>query len=417
MWSIHSFTLLSLVYTCFYTLVHARPWVVTELKQKVTLTEDYYYGSTVVTSIQQITATATALPEALSTITVVSTDRYDYEDVTVVQKLYPTGVGAPVDYRHRYLDTYYLSDSDSALSTVFKVNLTYSAPSACSTQWTTTVAAEVTPPAIAQSLLPRSAVATSVSVDSSEPFQPTTYSYKVIYVAPSQVPSSTLSSLRLYSRPTDLYSGSGCSYYDDPDSSSTYNYYSHYSSDYWDNYNWFLDDYYMGITPLGLTLALSIGWIGLWLLLGFVEAWVRFRRLMTGWQTRRGLPVCWAITILPVTLLLLFAFKKGFRARSQADAEVLQRRWNAMSLGTKLKLFFVWGFRYKYPPMLGPAPARVKTSKQPGKNPGPRLLEPTPPRTPEESRQGSAVPEQMVEVEGAQGAHGVPHEEQVGRAQ
>ncbi|KAL5365054.1 hypothetical protein BJX96DRAFT_6638 [Aspergillus floccosus] len=411
MLSIHSFTLLSLVYTSFFhTLIHARPWIVTELKEKVTLTEDYYYGSTVVTSIQQITATATSLPEALSTITVVSSDRYDYEDVTVVQKLYPTGVGAPVNHRYNYLDTYYLTNRD--ISTIFKVNLTYSAPTGCSTQWTTTVAADVTPPAIAQSLLPRSAVATSVSVDSREPFQPTTYTYEVVYVDATQVPTSTLSSLRLYSRPTDLYSGANCDYYDDP-SSSNYNYYSHYS-DYWDNYNWFLDDYYMGISPLGLTLACSLGWIGLWLILGFIEAWVRFRRLMTGWQTRRGLPVCWAITILPVTLLLLFGFKKGFRARSQADAEILQRRWDAMSVGTKLKLFFVWGFRYKYPPMLGPAPARVKTSKQPGKNPGPRLLDPTPPRTPDESRQGSSVPEQMVEVEGAQR---VPHEEQVGRAQ
>lgn len=58
-----------------------------------------------------------------------------------------------------------------------------------------------------------------------------------------------------------------------------------------------------------------------------------------------------------------------------------------MSFGTKLKLYFIWGFRFKYPTVLGPAPARVQGSKRP-KESGPRLLETTPPGTNAPSRDG-----------------------------
>ncbi|KAE8376608.1 hypothetical protein BDV26DRAFT_265209 [Aspergillus bertholletiae] len=365
----HSFMLfLSVIFTHLCSLVLAVPWVVTDYYEQAVVTEDYYYTSRVVTTIQQISPTATSLPEAISTITSISSENY-YGDATVIQKLLPTGVGRPVD------DPYYYNynESDDYHATAFKVNLTYSAPTGCSTQWTQVTAVSVDPPLAVRDLLPRTAVETSVTVDTRSPFQPTTYTYDVVYVDPTQIPSSTLSSLSYYNRPTSRYTGSECYYTSTYGSSSGSSYYY-----YDDDYNWFLDSYWIGISPLALTLILTLGWIGLFLILGFIEAFIRFRRLMTGWQTRRGLPVCWSITVLPVSLLLLFFFRKGYRARSQADAEILKKRWDEMGFGTKLRLFFVWGFRFKYPPMLGPAPARVKTSKQPGKNPGPRLLASSP---------------------------------------
>ncbi|OOF96895.1 hypothetical protein ASPCADRAFT_207009 [Aspergillus carbonarius ITEM 5010] len=390
------------------SFVSAAPWIVTEDFQEVVTTRTYYYETITTTLIEQITPTATSIPEAISTSTSTGTSNYDYyyydnsKDVTIVQQLYPTGVGSVVDeYDDGY--GYYDDDDDDAYhSTVFAVNITYTAPTGCSSQWTRTSAVSVTPPSKVQDLLPRTAVATSFSVDSSRPFQPTTYTIDIVYVDPTQVPSSSLSSLSLYNRPTSLYTGAGCVYTGPSGGSSNYGDYGYptYGSDGgygnydWGGYgeeSWFLDSYPMGISPLALTLILSIGWIGLFLILGFIEAWVRFRRLMLGWQTRRGLPVCWSLTIIPITLLLLCFFRKGYRARSQADGEVLAKRWKAMSIWTKLRLFFVWGFRFKYPPMLGPAPARVKTSKQPEKHPGPRLLEPSPtPSVAPQSRQGSS---------------------------
>ncbi|KAF9882776.1 hypothetical protein FE257_005165 [Aspergillus nanangensis] len=413
------------------TQVLARPWEVTALYEQAVYTNELLLSSTF-TEIVPISPTAISLPEAISTITTVSPDPYDYDEVTIVQKLYPSGVGE-------------LANPDDTYNLRFKVNLIYTAPAGCSSQWTSTVAAEVSPPQAARELLPKPSVTTSLSVDNIHPFQPATHTYTVVFVDPTQLPSYTLENLHYNNRPTALYTDSDCAYTTTTTTSYaptptppwllpgyyTFNSYTD-SSAYYNAHNpstdpetpWIFDKTLLGIaiTPLGLILALTIGWIGLFLLLGFLEAWIRFRRLMTGWQTRRGLPICWSLTVLPVSLLLLFWFKKGYRARSTPDSEILQRRWREMGAGTKLRLFFVWGFRFAYPPMLGPAPARVKTSKQPGKNPGPRLLEPTPPRSPEVGRDhpegevtGSSSPE-MVEGANADVPGAVPVE-QGGRVQ
>ncbi|KAJ5594581.1 uncharacterized protein N7459_000789 [Penicillium hispanicum] len=393
--SFFNFTSLVLTYAYLIPFVLARPWIVTEFYEEVPVTNDPYYWETsaaiVTTSIEEITPTVTSLPEAVSTIT--STDSY-YSDVTVIQKLYPTGVGhSAEDDDNDYFgdtdddddDNYNDVDSadDYTHSTVYVVNLTYSAPSGCSTQWTTTTAATVHPPNVVRSLLPKTAVSTSLSVDQSEAFRPTTVTVEYVWVDPTQVPSASLSSLSEYNYPSTLYSGSSCQY----TGSSRSGYYDDYYDD--DEDNWFFDSYWMGISPFALTMILLFGWIGIWLILGFIEAWVRFRRLMTGWQTRRGLPVCWSLLVLPMTLFLLCFFRKGYRARNAADAAELKQKWNDMSFWTKLRLFFVWGFRYKYPPMLGPAPARVQASKRPGKNPGQPLISPDQPAMAETGVQGS----------------------------
>ncbi|GKZ27737.1 hypothetical protein AbraIFM66951_006273 [Aspergillus brasiliensis] len=392
------------------SFVSAAPWIVTADYQEVVTTARHYYTTYTTTLIEQITPTVTSMPEPISTATSLGSSNYYYyynddddteKDVTIIQELYPTGVGSVVDdydYGYGYGSD---DDDDEYHSTKFVVNITYSAPTGCSSRWTQTTAVEVNPPTEVQDLLPRTAVATSISVDSVRPFQPTTYTIDIVYVDPTQLPTSSLESMSLYNRPTSLYTASSCAY--TGSSGSGYysgSYYGDYGYD--DDYNWFTDDYWMGISPLALTLILTLGWIGLFLILGFIEAWIRFRRLMMGWQTRRGLPVCWSLTILPFTLLLLCFFRKGYRARSDADGEVLRKRWKAMGFWTKLRLYFVWGFRYKYPPVLGPAPARVKTSKQPGKNPGPRLLEPSPsPSVAPQSRPGSAPAPTAAAASGA----------------
>ncbi|KAJ5999240.1 hypothetical protein N7451_007050 [Penicillium sp. IBT 35674x] len=385
--------ILSLVLTFnFFSFVLAAPWIVTEAYEQVRVTEypydDYYEteSPTVTTSIEEIKLTATPVPEAISTITSIDS----YSSVTVIQKLYPTSVGTPYDY---YDDYYYNTESGNHL-TVYVVNITYSAPTACSTQWTTTTAVTVNPPYAVEDLLPKTAMSTSLYVDNSEPFSPTTYTYDYIFVEPTQIPSSSLSYLSSAYAPTTLY----CEY-------CYYNDYDDYEG------SWFFDSYWMGISPFALTMILLFGWIGIFLIAGFIEAWVRFRRLMLGWQTRRGLPLCWAFTVMPFTFLLIIAFRKGFRARSETEAVALREQWDGLGFWKKLKLFFVWGFRYKYPPILGEAPPRVKPSKQPGQQPGskqPResLLNPTQPMAsgaiPGTSRgaaaEGAADPE-MGEVE------------------
>jgi hypothetical protein len=216
----------------------------------------------------------------------------------------------------------------------------------------------VNPPSAVRTLLPLTATSLSTSVDTSQAFQPTTYIYTVVWVDPTQVPSASLGCLSDNLVPTALYEGSSCSY----QGHGCYYYNGYYGGE------WYNDTYWSGISPLAIILICVLGWVGLVFILGIVEAWVRFRRLMTGWQTRRGFPLFWAFMLLPISLFCLCCFRKGYRARNAADAAFLQQKWRDMSPWKKLRLFLVWGFRFKYPDVLGPAPPRVKVSKRPGKD-------------------------------------------------
>ncbi|KAJ5118496.1 uncharacterized protein N7443_007428 [Penicillium atrosanguineum] len=365
---------LTLVIYC--SLVRAAPWIVTDYWEEEHITSylyDYYYSSNVapyVTTVnQEVRPTGTSLPEAVSTYTNVGTGYYA-SDVTVVNKLYTATIGTTA-YDLAYGDTYSAYET-----TIYVVNFTYTAPTGCSTQWTTTTSATVTPPSSIEALLPRTATSTSFSVDkTSSPFSPTTYTYVYVWVEPTQIPSTSLACLSDESRPTDLYSGSKCQY---TGSDNCGYYYGGYDGS---DEAWYNDSSWMGISPLAIILICILGWVGLFFILGVIEAWVRFQRLMTGWQTRRGFPLFWAFMLLPVSLFCLCCFRKGYRSRNAGDAAFLQQKWRDMSAWTKFKLFIIWGFRFKYPDVLGPAPMRVKQSKRPGKDAGPPLLNPSPSQT------------------------------------
>lgn len=362
----HSFLyFLSLVLTYLTPFVLGAPWIATDYYQVVQEevydynnydTSKHRYPIVTSTTYQEIIPTATSLPDPIQTNVVVNTDYYA-DEVTIVEKLYPSGgVGKPVPYSA----VYNVMDSEWT-SIIWVVNLTYSAPTACSTQWTTTTSATITPPSdyTFDRLLPTTAVSTSYSVYNAEGFKSSTYVYKYIYVEPTQLPTRSLSSLSDLYAPSTMYdySDTKCRYQNSED--TNYNYPSSY---YDDNYNG------LAISDLAILLICVLGWIVLLFLLGILEAWFRFRRLMTGWQTRRGMPVCWALTIMPLTLFCLCCLRKGYRSRNAHDAAVLQSRWKKLSGWNKFVLFLKWGFRYSYPTILGPAPEIV--SKKPGNNRG-----------------------------------------------
>ncbi|KAJ5241867.1 uncharacterized protein N7469_000194 [Penicillium citrinum] len=401
------------------------PWLITQANQEVPVTVYDYYTTIITTTIEPIIPTVTSLPEALSTVTQVNT----IYDVTAVQKLYPSGVGTVADFN----EAYYVTDAHK--STVFVVDLTYTAPTGCSSSWTTTTAATLVVNPTVEALLPKTKTKTSYSTNTELAFRPTTYTYESIWVDPTQIPTSSMDLLRDEYRPRSLYTGGGCYY------TSTYNEASNYypttytsgstsdtsdtsNSDYpYHGYYWYnVDDwyeYYYGISLLGIILASVLSWVGFWFLLGILESWVRFRRLMLGWQTRRGLPVCWCLIALPISLFCLFAFKKGFRARNPSDAAILKQRWDKMSAWRKFKLFVIWGFRFQYPDVLGPPPPKVKVSKKPGTEAGPPLLQESPPAT---GARGDSTEEMGEVVRGEQpvvqplSRAVVPESEQIGRA-
>lgn len=87
--------------------------------------------------------------------------------------------------------------------------------------------------------------------------------------------------------------------------------------------------------------------------LGFLESYLWFRRLMTGKSALRFGTVCWMFLLLPVICLT-----RRTPARDTETQGRLREQWKATSFGTALGLWFKYGFRHRYPvEILGDHPA------------------------------------------------------------
>ncbi|GFF50108.1 hypothetical protein IFM46972_08964 [Aspergillus udagawae] len=343
----HSFPLALLSLILHQTsCAFAAPWIVTKVYEQDVDTYDYSYRTTTRTRIHEITPTASPMPAGLSTTTYITSDSYD-DAVTVVQVLYPSGAGIKSTYKnYNYLD--------SNILTQYYVNMVYTAPTSCSSQWTLTTAVPVYVPNAIEDALLATSMSTSYSVDDSKPFQPTTYTKALAFIDPTQVPVSSLSRLSISNKPYTMYREYGC-YDSSSHSGSSYSYY-----DGGDDRNWLYDSSYYGvISPLGILLISLLGWFGVWLIIGLIENWFQFRRLMRGWQARRGFPISWCMLAPIVSCLLLLFCRKGFQARTSEEAQVLKEKWEQTGFWRKVGLWLRWGFGFSYPPMLGPAPVKV----------------------------------------------------------
>ncbi|EAW12115.1 uncharacterized protein ACLA_060700 [Aspergillus clavatus NRRL 1] len=354
---------LSLVLQCPSFAV-AAPWIATKLYEASEHTYRYAYETTTETTIQEITPTAAPMPAALSTATFVTSPRYG-DAVTVVQVLYPSGAGAAATYdRYGYYDT-------GHVTTDYYVNMVYSASGSCSTQSPFTTALPVDVPGYLRGAVPATSTTTTYSVDSSRPFQPTTYTNALAFIDPTQLPASSLSSLSdLYMPYTMRY---GCYDSNYGSGSSRYGGSSDYSDRYYHDF-WF--DY-----PYAIVIIPVVAWFVLWLIIGLIENWFQFRRLMKGWQARRGFPISWCMVAPIISCLLLCFSCKGFQARSVDEAQVLKEKWNQMGFWKKIGLWLRWGFGFSYPSILGSPPDKVgRPSKRPVAATAP-LLSVSPPRS------------------------------------
>lgn len=106
-------------------------------------------------------------------------------------------------------------------------------------------------------------------------------------------------------------------------------------------------------------------------LLGFVENYFWFRRMMTGKFSLRFGTVLWIFLLLPV-----LCFTRQCPARDPETQKALKAQWKTVGFGKALGLWFRWGFRHKYPvELLGahplyhnPAPGQAQMGQVP---PGP----------------------------------------------
>lgn len=181
-----------------------------------------------------------------------------------------------------------------------------------------------------------------------------------------------------------IYDGSPGCYY-----GSTGSGYGGYYDDGDDN-SWLYDSYWYGISPLAIILIVVLGWFGLIFIIGLIESYFQFQRLMKGWQARRGLPISWCL-LAPIASCILLCFsRRGFQARTEDEAEELKRKWDEMGFWKKIGLWLRYGFRWDYPPMLGPAPPKIRRSASKRPIPVTPLLQVSPPGS--ETPQQSAPP-------------------------
>jgi hypothetical protein len=79
-------------------------------------------------------------------------------------------------------------------------------------------------------------------------------------------------------------------------------------------------------------------------LLGFLESWFWFRRLMLGKSAMRVGTICWVLLSL-----WILCFTRMQDRRSTEDQKMLAEKWKNMGSGAAFKAWWKWGFRRRYP--------------------------------------------------------------------
>ncbi|KAF2653591.1 hypothetical protein K491DRAFT_780166 [Lophiostoma macrostomum CBS 122681] len=322
---------LPFLFTLQASIVRASFWTVTsnyELEMSTSTdiydTDTYYYTySTTRTISKGVTPTS----RAVSSETYYST----YADLEIISVFYPDNAVADSDlYPTDYLDY----DPTGSVGTIFLMPVTYTAPSSCSSSFTFATNETVFPPSqVVDQLTPQTIITeapyaystytgaadeTWLLTKEAVPITTTAEYYYEYYVASCTTPYS-FSNTGLSSGGDDSGSGSGSSY--------TYCY-----------------SYYGSCTSLKIWIIIIASVIPALFLLGFLESWFWFRRLMTGRGCLRFGTVCWIGISLWVA-----CFTRSQSARSHNDQKLLREQWNRMGSGTAFKLWWRWGFRHAYP--------------------------------------------------------------------
>lgn len=345
--------------------VSAAPYIVTSYVVLSVYTESAYtydyagststYPESLYTYTSQVAKPTASVP-VLSTVT----ESAAYADVTIVYEVLESG--SPISRTRA-------SDYLSAVYTYYVIPITYSADPTCSQTWTYSTNVPITLPAI---ITPTPVTATtSVTTYTygygSEPQQ--TYvvailnatdvnaedvAYASSVYAPSYA-SYCYTPTTTCSTPTATGSAAKCT--------TTFVYDSSYSSSgsRYSSYDEYYDNYWL--TPLILICVLvPVGWFLLWLIVGLFESWMSFKGLMLGQHRKRGLPYAWCC----ISIIFLCWTGPTYKAKSPEEQAVMLERWKEMKKGEKFKLWMKWGFRWKYPTMLGEEPQIAKRALRQG---------------------------------------------------
>ncbi|EOA87535.1 uncharacterized protein SETTUDRAFT_161082 [Exserohilum turcica Et28A] len=311
-------------------------WTYTARYEEAATESPYtYYDGSVITDTYTVyrtikdDVTPTASPYSTSTGS-------GFDDLQVIAEYYTAGAIPDSDLIPETTDLFGSSASTKSTTTSieFIMPVTMTAPSSCPTPFTVTTTAAVTvPPEVTAQVTP-----TSVKTDTSSvtgdyyihmyetwylsagaaPFTSTTNYYYEYYIAECSTPPMS------YAYPTGTTSGS-----DDNDSSSS---------------SWYNGCDYYYCTPFATYVIVVASVIPGLFLLGFIESWFWFRRLMMGKSAMRFGTVCWVL----ISLWIL-CFTRMQDRRSREDQKLLAEKWKNMGSGAAFKAWWKWGFRHRYP--------------------------------------------------------------------
>lgn len=333
-------------YTSQYYSKTSMFWTATVRYQDWVSTSTYtrYSGET---TTYLDTYTRTIKPTVTPTVTPTYTSTYSsrYDDVEVIELWYPENAVAESDfvptstYDYDATATGTASTQTTYSSTAYFMPVTMTAPSSCPTVFTVATQASITyiPTIVADQLKPTSTDVSTSTLRSyiaeyntwwltagAAPFTSTDDFYYSYYIASCTPPPASY---------TGSSSGGGSS-------SSGNN-----DDDSWTNYR---TCYFGGCTTLKTWIIVIATVLPGIFLLGFVESFFWYTRLMKGKSALRCGTVCWVLLSLWV-----LCFTRMQDARSKEDQKLLQQKWKEMSAGQKFKNWS-WGFRRRYPvPLLG----------------------------------------------------------------
>ena len=302
------------------------------------------------TTSYDYTYTRTINPTVTPTVTATYTSSYKSSayDVEVHEYYYPTGAVADSDLVSRttydYDATTTATTASTYTTTEYVMPVTMTAPTSCPTVFTVVSQAtiEYIPSIVTPQLKPTSTEVSTTSgrsyvyeyatwylTEGAAPFTSTDDYYYSYYIASCTPPPSQATSTRTSS--TGGSGGSSSSGSDDDDS--------------WYNYR---TCYFGGCTSLKTWIIIVATVLPGIFLLGFLESWFWYTRLMKGKSAMRCGTICWILLSLWV-----LCFTRMQDARSKEDQKLLQQKWKEMPAGQKFKNWS-WGFRRRYPvPLLG----------------------------------------------------------------
>jgi hypothetical protein len=280
----------------------------------------------------------TVTPTASPTSSTTSTSRYE-TDVAIVKLFLPSGAVPASDM---VTTTTYAYTYDTFISYV--VPVTYTAPASCPTQFTVETFTSADIPSVVTPLL--TPTSTSISTYS-------TYTWVSLFLATTAVPSSMYTDsstaylysayVRSCSNPTTTRRGSS------PTATGSSSSGSSSSDDDEDFASYFFDR----CSSLGGGSCASLAtWVIVVasilptiFVLGFIESYFWFRRMMLGQSALRVGTICWCL--LQLWLAFLTRVQK---ARTPEDQALLRQYWATLPAGTRFKLWFKWGlFTWQYP--------------------------------------------------------------------